>query len=302
MFLKTALCALVSLYCFSFALAQESATLARELVTIKGGYADKKRHLEEVRIRAYIPILLKAVGKGPAWKPGHPDWAETEGRIATEWRKHYLDHLARIGRDTSYGWMDDALAREYARVFSTDELRALSDFYRTPAGSVLLALEKEFLAFYSNDMLRSLARVMLGTEELSVRERELFRSPESRERRAFVELFEFEIIVHAEILRIGSPYVDANRPLVQQGALATGADNIDALRRKLDAATLAELQVFLKSEVGRKERVFVGAAVPTVTPAEVDLARTKQEEAAFYKGLEQLSAQWRKLAARSTTK
>ncbi|MEQ1773310.1 MAG: DUF2059 domain-containing protein [Burkholderiales bacterium] len=299
---RLVLCILLALSCAAGAYAQDATTLAQNLVTIKGGYSGKKILLEEVRIRAYIPILLKAVGKGPAWKPGHPNWAATEQRIAEEWRKHYLDYLSRMGRDTSYRWMDDALVREYARVFNADELRVLLAFYRTAAGVTLLQLENEFLGFYPNEILRSLARVMLGTETLSARERELFRSPENRERRAFVELFESELFVHAESLRIGSPYVDANRPLVQQGALATGADNIDALRRKLDTATLAELHVFLKSDIGRKERVFVGAAVPTVTPAEEDPALAKREEAAFYNGLGQLSAQWRAFAAGSAAK
>ena len=293
---------LLALCCAAFVHAQDTTALARELVTIKGGYTDKKKHLEEVRIRAYIPILLKAVGKGPTWKPGHSNWAEAEQRIAEEWRKHYLDYLARLGRDTSYGWMNDALAREYARLFSADELGTLLNFYRSAAGGALLALEKEFLGFYPHEMVRSLARVMIGNETLSAREQEFFRSPETRERRAFVALFETENIIHEESLRIGSPYVDATQRLVQQGALATAADNLDALRRKLDAATLTELQAFSKSDVGRKERTFLGAAMPTVTPAEEDPARAMEEEAAFYKGLRQLSAQWRELAAKTAAK
>ena len=279
--------------------AQDAATLARELVALKGGYVEKKHQLEEVRIRAYIPILLKAVGKGPTWKPGHPNWSPTEQRIAEEWRKHYLDHLTRTGRDTNFGWVDDALAREYARVFGADELAVLLAFYRTAAGGALLALEKDFLGFYPNEMLRSLARVMLGAEPLTAREREQYRAPEARERREFVELFEAELVIHAESLRIGSAYLEANQPMVQQGALATAADAIDALRRKLDATTMTELQTFQNSGLGRKERVFVGAALPTVTPADEDPVRAKVEEAAFYKGLQQLSAQWRELAAKT---
>ena len=296
---------LLALCCATVAQAQDTATLARELVTIKGGYADKKKYLEEVRIRTYIPILLKAVGKGPAWKPGHPNWAETERRIAEEWRKHYLDYLTRMGRighDSGYGWIDDALAREYARIFSTEELGTLLNFYRSPAGASLLAMEKAFLAFYPGEMMRSLTRVMIGYETLSSREQELFRSPESRARRDFVELFETEQIIHGETLRIGSPYVDANRPTVQQGALATAAGHIDALRRQLNAIMLAELQAFLKSDLGRMERVLVGAALPTVTPADEDPVRAKEEEAAFYKGLQLLSAQWRELAAKTAAK
>ena len=136
----TLLLALCGLCCAALATALDTVSLARELVSIKSGYVEKKKQLEELRIRAYQPILLKAVGKGPAWKPGHPNWAETEQRINTEWRKHYLDHHTRIGRDTSYGWMDEALARDYARAFNADELGALSVFYRSPAGSTLLAL------------------------------------------------------------------------------------------------------------------------------------------------------------------
>jgi hypothetical protein len=293
---------LLALCCAAVAQAQDAATLARELVTVKGGYADKKKYLEEVRIRTYIPILLKAVGKGPAWKPGHPNWAETERRITGEWRKHYLDYLTRMGRDTGYGWMDDALVREYAKVFNAGEIGALLEFYRSPAGSSLLALEKAFLQFYPGEMVRSLTRVMLGYEVLSGREQELFRAPESRARRDFVELFETEHIIHGETLRIGSSYVDANRPTVQQGALATAAGHIDVLRRQLDAVMLAELHAFLKSDIGRKERAFVGAAVPAVTPADEDPVRTKEEEAAFYEGLQLLSAQWRELAAKTAAK
>ncbi len=293
---------LLALCCAAFAHAQDVPVLARELVAIKGGYAGKKKHLEELRIRAYIPILLKAVGKGPAWKPGHPNWKDTERRIAEDWRRHYLDYLARMERDADFSWMDGALAQEYARIFNAEELGALLEFYRSAAGGKLLALEKTFLEFYPDDMVRSLARVMLGTETLSAREQELLRSPESRERREFVALFESESILHAETLRIGSRYVDAQRLLIQQGALATAADNIDALRRTLDTATLTELQAFLKSETGRKERIFISAALPAATPAPDDAERARLEEAAFYKGLEQLSAQWRQLAARPPAK
>jgi hypothetical protein len=296
--LRTLASLVVMFLCAGLAHAQDAAALARELVTIKGGYADKKKHLEEVRIRAYIPILLKAVGKGPTWKPGHPNWAETERRIADEWRKLYVDYLARMGRDTSYLWMDDALAREYARTFSTDELGELVRFYRTAAGGTLLALEKEFLGFYPNDMLRSLARVMTGNETLSGREQTLLRAPENRARRDFVALFESESIIHDECIRI-SGYSSSRYPDLQQGAFATAAESIDALRRKVDAATLSDLQAFLKSDAGRKERIFLGAALPAVTPVPADPAQAAQEETAFYKGLAQLSAQWREVAAKS---
>jgi len=300
MLLRSIHLTLLVLFCAAYAHAQDTTGLARELVTLKGGYVDKKRHLEEVRIRAYIPILLKAVGKGPAWKPGHPNWAETERHIAEEWRRLYLDYQARMGRDTGYGWMNDALAREYAKQFNTEELGALIDFYRSSAGGVLIALEREFLGFYPNEMLRSLARVMTGNETLSGREQALFRSPESRERRDFVAVFETEKIIREESVRIGGPYVDAVYPAVQQGAIATAADNIDSLRRKLDAATFGELHAFLKSEAGRKERAFLETAVPTVTPAPEDPAHALKEEAAFYKGLEQLSVRWRELARKNS--
>jgi len=284
--------------CSTVAPAQDTAALARELVTVKGGYAEKKREFEELRIRAYIPILLKAVGKGPAWKPGHPNWAETERRIAEDWRKLYVDYLARTGRGAGYGWMDEALAREYVRAFSADELTALLKFYRSPAGGALVALEREFLGFYPREILRSLVRVMFGTETLTESEQQLMRSPENRERRDFIVIFETENVLREESLRIGSAYVRANSPLVQQGAITTGAGAIDALRRKLDAATLTELHVFLKSESGRKERAWMGAALPTATPAPVEPAQAAKDEAAFYQGLAQLSARWRELASK----
>ena len=287
---------LLALCCAGLAHAQDSTILAQELVTLKGGYAGKKRQLEEVRIRAYIPILLKAVGKGAAWKPGHPNWVETERRIAEEWRKLYLDYLTRMGRDTNYGWMDDAMAREYARLFSVEELDALLIFYRSATGSALLALEKEFLTFYPGEMVRSLTRVMIGNETLSEREQALFRAPESRERRDFLTIFETEKIIQDETVRIGGAFVAENSTAVQQGALATAADPIDLLRRTLDAATLTEVQAFLKSDGARKERAFLDTAVPTATPAQKDAALAKQEEAAFYKGLAELSVQWRAAA------
>lgn len=299
----TALLLALSFHCCApFAHAEDAAALARELVTLKGGYADKKKHFDELRIRAYIPILLKATGKGPAWKPGHANWHDTEQRIAGDWRKHYLDYLARLGRDTNYLWMDDALTREYARQFTTEELGALLAFYRSAPGGTLLALEKEFLGFYPDALVRSLARVMFGNETLSAQEQEWLRAPQSRERRAFVALFEMEAVLIDECARIGDQYVEGSFPAVPQGVLATAAGPIDTLRRKLDAGALAALRAFLQSAIGRKERAFIGAALPAVTPTEEDPARAKEEEAAFYKGLRQLSAQWRELAASTAAK
>lgn len=302
MFLKIILyrhllaCAL--LLCCTLAAAQDLAVLARELVTIKGGYVDKKRLLEDVRISAYVPILLRAVGKGAAWKPGHPNWAVTERRIAEEWRSLNVEYLTRKGRDVSYSWMDEVLAREYARAFNAQELTALLKFYLSPAGGSLIALEREFLGFYPREMLRSLGRVMLGNDTLTSREQESLRSPEARGRRDIVALFESEKIIYEESVRIGGSFVDATYPLVQQGAIATGAESIDALRRKLDAVHFIELQEFLKSEAGRKERAFLSAIVPTATPAPEDPVQAMKEESAFYKDLEVLSARWRELAAK----
>ncbi len=297
----------LSFFCAAFAQAQDSAApaMARELVTVKGGYVEKKKLFEDLRIRAYVPILLKAAGKGPVWKPGHHNWAETEQRIAGEWRKHYLDYMARMRRiehDGSYPWMDVVLEREYARVFSANELAALLSFYRSPAGVSLLALEREFLVFYPNDIVRALMRMMTGMDAMSEREQASFRSPENRARREFAAMFELENIMVDECARIGDKYVGDAFPLVHLGALATAADHIDALRRKLDTATLADVQAFLKSAIGRKERMFLVAAMPAVTPSEDDPLRLKEEEAAFYKGLQQLSAQWRELAARPDAK
>lgn len=302
MFLKNILlnylsaCALF--LCCTLAAAQDAAALARELVTIKGGYVEKKRHLEDVRIRAYIPILLKAVGKGQAWKPGHPNWVETERRIAEEWRTLYVEYLTRLGRDVSYHWMDEVLAREYTRAFSDQELAALLKFYRSPAGETLISLEREFLGFFPHEMLRSLGRVMLGNDTFTSREQESLRSPEARLRRDFVMLFESEKIIYEESVRIGGSFVDATYPLVRQGAIATSAESIDALRRKLDAMLFTDLQEFLKSEAGRKERAFLSAIVPNATPLPEDPVQAMKEEAVFYKDLEMLSARWRELAAK----
>lgn len=293
---------LLALGCAAFAHAQDTATLARELVSVKGGYVGKKRQLEEVRIRAYIPILLKAVGKGAAWKPGHPHWAETERRIASEWRTLYTDHMARIGRDASLIWIDEALAREYARLFSAEELEVLLQFYRSSAGIALVALEKAFLDFYPEAMVRALARVMIGHDTLSERERAAFRAPANRERREFVKLFESETLLYEETLRIGGAWVAGNDAAIQQGALATAADNIDALRLAIAAATLDDVREFLQSGVARKAREFLAVALVTVIPAHEDAAQVRRQEAAFYQRLAALSVQWRELAASSAEK
>ena len=275
------------------ALAQAPLPPAQELITLKGGYADKKRDLEELRIRAYIPILLKAVGPSATWKPGHPNWAPMEQRIAVEWRALYAGYMARMGRDTTFAWIDEALAREYARLFTAHELAALQAFYRSPAGEALVALEKQFLAFYPAELVRSLSRVMIGSNALSERETAAFRSPENRARRAFALLFESDTMLYEESLRIGGNFVAANSNVLQQGAVATAAESLDALRATLAPALLAEIQAFLKTEAAQKDREFLAVAVQTAIPAGEDAALAKQEEAAFYKGLAALSAQWR---------
>jgi Uncharacterized protein conserved in bacteria (DUF2059) len=301
MTVRLLLASLLTLACAA-ASAQDSAALARELVTAKGGYVEKKRLYEEARLRAYVPILLKAVGKGPAWRPGHPQWQATEQRINDEWRKLYAGYLARMGREATYGWMDEALATAYARLFSAEDLETLLVFYRSPAGGTLIALEKAVLEIYPREMVRSLTRLLFGHETLTEREQAAQRAPENRLRRDFVELFESERIFHDEILRIGARYVDAQHPLVQQGALATGADAIDALRGKIDDTALAQAQAFVKSPLARKERAFLGEIVPAATPVAEDPRRAAEEEAVFYQGLRQLSAQWREFAAQPAAK
>ncbi len=296
--------ALLALCCLTHAHAQAQAEAeadpplpqAQELVTLKGGYADKKRDLEELRIRAYIPILLKAVGRGAAWKPGHANWAEMERRIALEWRALYAGYMARMGRDTGFAWIDEALAREYARLFSAGELDVLLTFYRAPAGETLVALEKTFLDFYPAELTRSLSRVMLGNDTLTAQETAAFRSPENRVRREFALLFESETILYEESLRIGGNFVAENSNVLQQGAVATAAARMDALRATLEPAVLAEIQAFLKTAAARKDRAFLAVAVHTVTPAQEDPTLAKQEAAAFYKDLAALSAQWRAAA------
>lgn len=277
--------------------AQETLALSQELITTKSGYTDKKRDLEELRVRAYIPVLLKAVGKGPTWNPQHPNWAAMEKRINAEWRKLYADYLARMGRDAGFGWIDEALAREYAQRFTAEELTALLTFYRSPAGVALIELEKTFLVFYPAELTRALSRVMIGVDVLSTQEQAAFRSPDNRLRREFVVLFESETILYEESLRIGGNFVAANSGFVQLGAVATAAAEIDALRQKLTPEIRAEVLAFLKTDAALKEREFLALALRIAAPAGEDTALAKQEEAAFYKELAELSAQWRTAAA-----
>lgn len=288
---------LLALCLVHLAYAQDHFPLAQELITQKSGYTDKKRDLEELRVRAYIPVLLKAVGKGPTWNPQHPNWATLEKRINAEWRMLYANYLARMGRDAGFGWIDEALAREYAQRFTVEELTALLAFYRSPAGIALIELEKTFLVFYPAELTRALSRVMIGVDPFSAQEQAAFRSPDNRLRREFVVLFESEAILYEESLRIGGNFVAANSGFVQLGAVATAAAEIDALRQKLTPEIRAEVLAFLKTDAALKEREFLALALRIAAPAGEDAALAKQEEAAFYKGLAELSAQWRTAAA-----
>ena len=284
-------------FCTGASFAQDPFPLAQELITQKTGYTDKKRDLEELRVRAYIPVLLKAVGKGPAWNPQHPNWAATEKRINVEWRKLYADYLARMGREAGFAWIDEALAREYAQRFTVEELTALLAFYRSPAGATLIDLEKNFLLFYPAELTRALSRVMIGNDRLSAQEQAAFRSAENRLRREFVVLFESETILYEESLRIGGNFVAANSSFVQMGALATAAAEIDTLRQKLTPEMRTQVLAFLKTDAALKEREFLALALRIAAPAGEDAALAKREEAAFSKGLAELSAQWRTAAA-----
>lgn len=277
--------------------AQEAAALARELVQAKGGYIAKKRLLEEMRLRAYVPLMLKAVGKGPEWNPTHPRWQPVESRIVQDWFALNAEYARSLGRDPDYHWFDAALAREYARAFSTDELGELIAFYRAPAGRLMLELELELLAFYPESMVKALALAMVSNETLSGRQQELFKSPESRTRRDFVTLFETEAIIRQESVRVGGSYVEASYPTVQQGALAIAAERIDALRARLTTEVHAALKAFLSGTTGRKERAFLAATVPIALPAPEDPVVAATQETVFFKKLEAMTAQWRSLAA-----
>jgi hypothetical protein len=275
----------------------EGAALAAELVALKGGYVARKRLLEDVRLRAYVPILLKAVGKGPEWNPAHRNWRALEQRIAEDWFRLNAELARSLGRDTSYEWFDAALAREYARAFSAGDLRQLIAFYGSAEGRALVVLEAELLRFYPDSLVQSLGRALVGSEPLSGRAQELFRTEDSRARRDFVALFETETVIREESVRVGGSYVEASYPAVQQDALAAAAERIDALRRSLPEATLAALRAYAASELGRRERAFLARTVPVALPGPEDPQRTREAEARFYAGLETLSAQWRALAA-----
>ena len=278
--------------------AQDNLTLARELIDLKGGYVEKKRLLEDARLQAYVPILLKAVGKGQDWKPSHANWKSVESRIASDWMQLNAEYLRSLGRDPAYDWFDNALARDYAQAFTGSELRQLAGFYRSTAGRTLLDLERKLLGFYPASMVRAFALSMVSTETLSGRESELFNSPLSRIRRDFVRLFETEAIIREESFRAGGTYAEASYPTVQQGAIAIAADRIDALRELLPPAQRASIEDFLASAPGRKERVFLARTTPVTLPAPEDPVMAMEKETAFYTKLGELTAQWQALAAR----
>lgn len=288
------ICALLSPFSTQ---AQRPADLARELVQLKGGYIAKKRLLEEMRLRAYVPLMLKAVGKGPEWNPAHPRWLSVESRIVKDWFALNAEYARSLGRDPDYHWFDAALTREYARAFDAGELEELIAFYRTPAGRLVLELELELLAFYPESMVKAFALAMVSNETLSGRQQELFKSPESRNRRDFVVLFETEAIIRQESVRVGGSYVEASYPTVQQSALAIAAERVDALRARLTTETHAALKVFLSGATGRKERAFLAAMVPVAVPAPEDPVVAMAQETVFFKKLEAMTAQWRSLAA-----
>ena len=286
---------LVSL-CFSAAAkAQDTDVAARELLGIKGGYVAKKRILENARVLAYVPILLKSVGRGPQWNPGHPRWASVEQRIITDWTRINREYQLDQGVDPSYEWFDRALARGYAAAFSREELQRLADFHRSTAGVLLLRLERELLAFYPASLVAELGRAMIGSETLSGRGSELFRTTESRDRRDFISLFETETIIREESFRAGGAYAEASYPTVQHAALAASAGRIDLLRAQA-AEHLPAIKAFVDSDPGRKERRFLARTAPVILPAAEDPARLREAESAFYKKLEAVSAQWRALA------
>jgi hypothetical protein len=287
---------LLALIASSSTQAIEATTLARELVQVKGGYIAKKRLLEEMRLRAYVPLMLKAVGKGPQWNPTHPRWRAVEKRITEDWFGLNAAYLRSLGRDLSYVWIDDALAREYVRTLSVDELLELIAFYRAPAGIHLLKLELDLLAIYPASMVRALTLAMIATETLSGREQELFKSPESRLRRDFVSLFEIEAIIRQESVRTGGAYVEASYPTVQQGALAIAADRIDALRARMPLEVHSAVTTFLSGRAARKERALLASVLPVALAAPEDPVLAVQQETEFFKNLAAKTAEWRRMA------
>jgi len=292
--------AVLAVLCLSFAAsAQDRTTAARELIRIKGGYIEKKRLLEKARVMAYVPILLKSVGRGQQWNPAHPRWTAVEQRLVTDWTHINREYQIAQGIDPSYEWFDAALARDYAAAFTGDELQRLADFHRSAPGKLLLELEHELLTFYPDSLVAELGRAMIGSETLSGRSGELFKTPASRERREFITLFETEAIIREESFRAGGAYAEASYPTVQHAALEASAQHVDRLRSQA-AAHLPLLKEFVQSELGRKERRFLASTAPVTLPAKEDPARLMAAESAFYKNLETVSAQWRSLASGDT--
>lgn len=281
----------------SLASTQEISPHATELIAGKGGYVEKKRLLEDMRLRAYVPILLRAVGKGSQWNPSHPRWRTTELRITADWLKLNDDYARSLGRDPSYAWFDNALAREYSAAFSADELAILKEFHGSSAGRALLDLERELLTFYPGEMVLALARAMGLNEPLSGQAQDLFQSPESRARRDFLALFETDVIIREEALRLGGAYVQASYPTIQQSAIAAAAPRIDELRARLTAGHRISVVTFINSELGRRERAFLGRAAPVALSAPEDPRFAMEQESAFYANLAKISAQWKTFAA-----
>lgn len=277
--------------------AQDTRLLAAELISAKGGYIAKKRQLEDMRLQAYVPILLRAVGKGPQWNPSHAKWRALEQRITTDWLRLNDDYARRLGRDPSYDWFDHALAGEYAKAFSPEELQALTTFHSSAAGRSLLGLERELLMFYPVQMVGALGRALGLNEPLSGDARNLFQSPESRARRDFLNLFETEAIIREEGFRVGGAYVQASYPTILQSAIAAAALRIDDLRARLTTAHQSSVIAFINSSLGRKEREFLSRATPVVLPAPEDPKFAMEQESAFYENLATLTAQWKKMAA-----
>ncbi len=292
--------AVLAILCISIAAsAQDKTTAARELIRIKGGYVEKKRLLEKARVMAYVPILLKSVGRGQQWNPSHPRWTAVEQRLVADWTNINREYQIAQGIEPSYEWFDTALARDYAAAFTGDELQRLAEFHRSAAGKLLLELERELLTFYPDSLVAELGRAMIGSETLSGRSGELFKSPVSRERRDFISLFETEAIIREESFRAGGAYAEASYPTVQHGALEASAARVDQLRSQA-AAHLPAMKEFAQSDLGRKERRFLASTAPVTLASKENPTRLMAAESAFYKNLETVSAQWRSLAGANT--